>query len=144
MNTKLQILQKAPIVLLLSLTGCGQDQSAHTRNVSRSAIAFRPETFREGVNSLIAQKEYAAATEYLNSANAVQQAQFDKTGYLAVGEDGIELPGVAPSIFYDRERDWFVPGTSDAIEDVSWQNAATEFAERYNRTRALNESIKTP
>ena len=144
MNTKLQILQKAPIVLLLSLTGCGPDQSMHTRSASRGVVAFRPETFREDVNSLIAQKEYAAATEYLKSANAAQQAQFDKTGYLAVGEYGIELPGVAPPIFYDRERDWFVPGTSDAIEDVSWQKAATEFAKRYNRTRALNESIETP
>jgi len=141
MSIALQLLHRTTIVLLLCLAGCGQDQSAHTRNVSRGALAFRPETFREDVNSLIAQKEYAAATEYLNSANAVQQAQFDKTGYLAVGEYGIELPGVAPSIFYDRDRDWFMPGTSDAIEDIAWQQAATTFAEKYNRARLRGKGI---
>jgi hypothetical protein len=142
MNIALQLTHRTSIILFLCLSGCGQDQSENTRNASHGAIVFRPETFREDVNSLIAKKEYAAATEYLNSVNAAQQAQFDKIGYLAVGEFGIELPGVAPSIFYDRERDWYVPGTSDAIEDVSWQKAATEFAERYNRAR--DEGIETP
>lgn len=141
MSIAQQLLHRTTIVLLLCLAGCGQDQSAHTRNVSRGAIAFRPETFREDVNSLIAQKEYAAATEYLSSANAVQQAQFDKVGYFAVGEDAIVLPGIDPSIIYDRERDWFMPGTSDAIEDITWQQAATTFAEKYNRARLRDKGV---
>jgi hypothetical protein len=148
MNIALQLLNRTPIVLLLCLAGCGQDQSVHTRNASRGALAFRPETFREDINSLIAQREYAAATEYLDSANAAQQAQFDKNGYLAVGEDAIVLPGIAPSIYYDRKRDWFMPGTSDAIEDIAWQEAATTFAEEYNRARmsdaASNQDITSP
>ena len=137
MNVTPQISLKTPIILMLCLAGCDRPQEPRsvTRNDWSKVAAFQPETFREDLNSFILRKEYAAATAYLKSADASWQAQFDKAGYLAVGEDWIDLPGVAPPIYYDQERDWFMPGTSDAIEDMAWQQAATEFAEEYNRAR---------
>ena len=65
----------------------------------------------------------------------MRHATYDKSGYLAVGEDMIVLPGVDPKVSFERSRDWYIPGTQDAIEDMSWQKAATRFAEQYNRIR---------
>lgn len=54
-------------------------------------------------------------------------------------EDTIVLPGVDPDALFDPDRDWELPGTSDAIADgaqEAWQLAATHFASQYNRERS--------
>lgn len=119
------------VAILSAAIGCGgsKPNSPHVG-------AYDPTTFRADLNSLIDAREYGRAVAYLESADPARQAEHDKTGYLAVGEILIVLPGVDPKIDYDRGRDWFMPGTQDAIEDMSWQLAATEFARRYNEVRA--------
>jgi len=93
------------------------------------------DSFRMVVSDLIEARRYRDAVVYLKNGDAQLQANYDKTGFLAVGEDLIVLPGVYPEHDYVRDRDWFIPGTSDAIEDEAWQNIATEFAKRYNQHR---------
>jgi hypothetical protein len=112
------------LVPLLLVVGCAQ-----------SPLPYSPESFRTDVGRFIQAKRYDLATAYVMSADPARQAAFDKTGYLAVGEDEIVLPGVDSPIRYDRSRDWFMPGTSDAIEDKAWQCAATKFAAAYNQKR---------
>ena len=97
--------------------------------------AYRPADFRGDVTALIAARRYADATLYLESADADRQADFDAAGYFVVGQFAIVLPGVASTTDYDPARDWYVPGTQDAIEDAAWQAAATDFARRYNLRR---------
>ena len=84
---------------------------------------------------MIAAKDYAGATALVGSADVGRQLKHDGTGYLAIGGDKIFLPGMPQVMRYDRDRDWYMPGTSDAVEDAAWQSAATAFAERYNRRR---------
>jgi hypothetical protein len=110
--------------LLLSLGGCAE-----------STPPYSPGSFRTEINRLIQAKRYDVAIAYLRSADPERQAAFDKAGYLAVGEDDIVLPGVDATVRYDRSRDWFMPGTSDAIENEAWQRAATKFATAYNKKR---------
>ena len=106
--------------------------------------AYRPEAFRADVTALIAAGRYADATLYLDSADVDRQVEHDGEGYLGVGEDLIVLPGVYPRIYFDRGRDWYIPGTQDAIQDAAWQAAATDFAERYNLRRAAAMPAVTP
>ena len=96
---------------------------------------YDPATFREEVTRLIDAKRYDDAVLLVAAADVDRQAAHDANGYLAVGEDLIVLPGVYPEIDYDPERDWYFPGTQDAIQHAGWQDAATEFAERYNLWR---------
>jgi hypothetical protein len=84
---------------------------------------------------LIADKHYNEAVAYLESADAKRQAMHDTNGYAAVAKDDIILPSVDSGVWYDRSRDWEMPGTSDCVESVAWQEAATRFAEEYNRQR---------
>jgi hypothetical protein len=100
------------------------------------SYSYNPESFRADITKLISARRYAAAVAYVESADAKRQAAYDKTGYVAVGEDMIVLPGVYPRVDYDDSRDWYMPGTQDAIEDMAWQKAATRFAEQFNRIRA--------
>jgi hypothetical protein len=58
---------------------------------------------------------------------------------LAVAEDAIVLPGL-PELAADEYDYWCFPGTSDVIEDVDWQRAATEFAAAYNKLLAARLS----
>jgi hypothetical protein len=116
--------KKCLAAALLFLIGC-----------SEPPPAYDPASFRGAVQALIDAKKYGVAVAYLRSADAGRQAVFDEAGYLAVGEDAIVLPGVNAQIRYDRTRDWLMPGTSDAIKNVEWQRAATEFAAAYNRAR---------
>jgi hypothetical protein len=102
---------------------------------AESPPPYSPESFRTDIERLIQAKRYALATAYVKSVDPARQAAFDKAGYLAVGEDAIVLPGVDSPIRYDRSRDWFMPGTSDAIEDEAWQRAARKFAAAYNQKR---------
>jgi hypothetical protein len=100
---------------------------------------YDPETFREEVTRLIDAKQYAVAVAFLDSVDIKRQAEFDRTGYIAVGEIMIVLPGVDRTVDYDRSRDWFMPGTSDVVEDGNWQRAATEFAAAYNQHRSRDK-----
>jgi hypothetical protein len=106
---------------------------------SNSVPAYRPETFRDEIGALIQQERYDDAVRYVSAADPVKQAQHDGEGYLAVAEEAIFLPGVESEVFFDRDRDWEFPGTSDVVRDEEWQQAATEFAEQYNQAR-LSES----
>lgn len=101
----------------------------------RSVPAYTSSNFRTDVEALIQSGEYHRAVALLESADPARQAAHDKSGYLAVGEDLVVLPGVDTPVSYDSRRDWVFPGTSDVVEDVTWQHAATEFARRYNEIR---------
>ncbi len=115
-------------ISFLLLAGCGMPGKM-------TASVHRPELFRSTLERMIRAKEYREAVEYLRKADPVAQAAFDKTGYLAVGEDMITLPGAPSGIRYERSRDWFIPGTSDVIENPEWQWTAKGFASVYNRRR---------
>jgi hypothetical protein len=99
-----------------------------------------PETFREVLTELIADEKYDVAVAYLAAAEPELLASHDGSGFLAVAEEGIFLPGVDEGEvgFYDESRDWEIPGTSDTPTEESepWQAAATDFAAEYNRIRA--------
>lgn len=102
--------------------------------------AYQPKTFRTEVEQLIADERYADAARYLQRADPQRQADYDGSGYMAVAEDLILLPGVHPDVYYnDGPDDWEIPGTSDAILDKAWQDAATDFATRYNLIRRASE-----
>ena len=96
---------------------------------------YSPSSFRENVTRLVDQKRYKAAIKYLNSVDPVRQCGFDKAGYMAIAEDLIFLPGIEETVYYDKNRDWCIPHTSDAIYHPGWQKAAKAFAERYNQAR---------
>lgn len=93
---------------------------------------------------VISNQRYDAAVTYLKSADPSGQAIYDKSGYYAVAEDLIVLPGVYPSIEYDKNRDWEFPGTSDAVIHSQWQAAATKFASKYNGYRKDHLSDPQP
>lgn len=116
-----------PVIALL-LAGCAEPPPP-----------YDPATFRPDLERLIQAERFSVAIAYLGSADPARQADFDKVGYLAVGEDKIVLPGVDPKITYVPSRDRFIPGTSDAIKDARWQRAATRFAAAYNRRRQSGE-----
>ena len=121
------------IILVIALafcSGCSNDSPD-----PESVPVYDPSTFRTTVSTLVDNNRYSAAVKYLRAAEPKRQAAFDKTGFYAVGEDLIVLPGVKDSIHYDRNRDWFIPHTSDVILHEEWQNAATEFAKAYNTVR---------
>ena len=96
--------------------------------------AYIPDSFRDTITSLIQEEHYCDAVAYLESVDPAVQAAYDEKGYLAVAEDLIVLPGVYPDI-EPAADDWCFPGTQDAIQDKQWQDAATEFAARYNVIR---------
>lgn len=96
---------------------------------------YDPRTFRSDVTRLIGMGRYDDAVLVVESADVERQLEHDGSGYLAVGQMMIMLPGV-DQIDYSRIRDWYFPGTQDAVEHEDWQAAATGFAWRYNRLRA--------
>ena len=124
------------IVLLTIAASCDRPTARVPVPATQPVPAYAPETFRQTIASLIAAKDYVAAAALARAADVERQLRHDGTGYLAVGGDKIYLPGLGQSLEYDRDRDWYMPGTSDAIEDAAWQSAATEFAKRYNLRRS--------
>ena len=110
--------------MLLVCSGC-----------SSTVPEYSPTSFRENVTTLVSKKRYDAAIKYLESADPVRQAEFDKTGYYAIAEDLMFLPGIEETVDYDRDRDWCIPHTSDVIFHRGWHSAAKAFAEKYNLAR---------
>ncbi len=132
-----------PVMLLLFLVSCDQSSPMHSSEGAEESTSasgqepiYSPGSFRTDIECLIFHRNYRAAVQSVKIASVQRQVQHDGTGYLAVAEDMIVLPGVYPAIESDRARDWEFPGTSDVIESAAWQRAATHFAARYNRIRA--------
>ena len=130
-------MNRVHLILLLVTLGCSKttEISPFDDRPTSTIPEFATSTFRSDVSELIAQNRYIAAVNYIKTADPSVLADYDKVGFLAVGEDLIVLPGVYPGHDYVRDRDWFIPGTSDSVENDAWQNTATEFAARYNRHR---------
>ncbi len=116
-------------ILLFITVLCGCTSS------TKSPVAYEPATFRADITRLIEAKDYRAAVRLVKAADVDRQVSADAAGYMAIGGYAIFLPGIDSQIMFDRSRDWYVPGTSDAIEDGEWQHIATEFATRYNMRR---------
>lgn len=142
------------VLVALTLSGCSQPAEVATpattpesaaapvptqapalSGAAANPVVYTPETFRAEVERFIGAKRYADAVALVRAADIDRQVAFDRRGYVAVAMDMILLPGVEPGIAYDPDRDWEMPGTSDAIENAEWQEAATDYAERYNRHR---------
>lgn len=130
-------------VLLLILPICAAcieaDRVPHSVDPpvgSGTRTMYDPATFRNDISRFIQSGHFRDAALLVQAADVDRQLKHDSSGYLAVGEDLIVLPGVDPDIQYDAERDWCFPGTQDAIQDAEWQAVATNFAKHYNRRRA--------
>ncbi|MFI4861309.1 MAG: hypothetical protein ACIAXF_11575 [Phycisphaerales bacterium JB063] len=114
------------IVLLASfLCGC------------KPAVVYQAQTFREDVDLLIHAERYGDAIALLEQVDLDQQLAHDRSGYMLIAEDLIFRPGMSGPDSFPQDGDWALPGTSDAIPNaaIAWQEAATEFAEHYNRAR---------
>jgi hypothetical protein len=123
----------APIIVLLTVAAsCDRPAAPAPATIP----VYAPETFRQNIAALIGAKDYAGAAALVRAADVERQLTHDRTGYVAIGGDKIYLPGLGESSEYDCNRDWYMPGTSDAIEDAAWQSSATAFAERYNLRRS--------
>ena len=95
-------------------------------------VTYDPATFKEEIESLIENKEYATAIALLDDCPVDQQIEYEGTEhYFAVAGYAIDIPGT--NGFYERERDWILPGTSDVIKSKQWQDNAFRFAKKYNR-----------
>ena len=127
------------VACILATAGCGGPSPSAPAPPTPVPV-YSPATFCADIESLIADERYDDAVAYVQSADATQQVRYDGGGFLAVGEDMVVLPGVDPSVFFDRDRDYFLRGTQDAIQDWAWQQAATEFAREYNRLRLAANS----
>lgn len=110
------------------LVGCSQPSVPAAGTVPR----YTPESFRPDIARLISDRRYQDAVAYLESADVARQVAHDPPGYIAIAQYAIDLPGAPSDGQFNPERDWEMPGTSDAIEDMAWQEAATKFAEAYN------------
>jgi hypothetical protein len=112
-------------------------QSTSSQQQLRLPPRTAPFPFLASLESLIAAGDYEGAVHLVRSVDVVQvrsqAAEHNFSGFLAVAEYAITLPG-APELDYDRDRDWELPGTSDVLEDPVWQRAATDFAAKYNKS----------
>jgi hypothetical protein len=134
------------LIIAIPFVGCSDTSTApgaglrSTQSSSTQAkgasVKYDPRTFRADIARFISAGRFSNAVALVKVADIDRQGKFDGTGYLAVGEDMIVLPGVYPNVDYDPKRDWYMPGTQDAIQDRTWQAAATDFATRYNLRRA--------
>ncbi len=123
------------LLLLLTLATCTRPPAPTTSAPGPALLPHNPATFHADIERLIAAKDYRSATLLLRTADPAKQVQHDPAAYAAIGGVGIYLPGITAAR-YDPARDWFLPGTSDAVQDRAWQSAATDFALQYNRLRA--------
>lgn len=117
------------IILLSILALCGCSAS------SKTSATYDPSTFRADITRLIDARQYRQAVSLVKSADVDRQVAADRNGYMAIGGYSVLLPGLDAKMQYDGTRDWYVPGTSDVIENAEWQSVATDFAKRYNARR---------
>lgn len=110
------------------------------------------EELRTSPEALILNRQFTAAADRLRRADidllvADARARADLR-WMAVDEDTVVLPGLNDQVLLQSTSDeyWTIPGTSDAILDVEWQNTATRFAEDYNQRlqRSLEEAPPSP
>ena len=96
---------------------------------------YQPETFRTDVGEMIQNEQYRDAIRLLSQVDINVQLNHDEEGYLLIAEDLIYRPGVPGEFSFPEDGDWEIPGTSDAVINEAWQDAATSFARRYNESR---------
>lgn len=133
--TIMRIERDAPRELVLK-TDVASPYDRSLLGSDESGAKYDPQTFRAEIARFINSRQFHKATALVRAADVERQVKFDGAGFVAVGEDTIVLPGVDPNVMYGRQRDWYMPGTSDVIQDRTWQAAATKFAKQYNLRRA--------
>jgi hypothetical protein len=134
-----------PVLILIALaiaTVCSRTPAPPAPKPIVPPPTYSPATFRADISKFVTAKDYASAVLLVQAANVSQQLAQDGSGYIAIGEYTIFLPGVDSQVQYKRSRDWYVPGTQDAIEDEAWQTTATNFAEQYNLARLAQVQVK--
>ena len=99
------------------------------------APEYQPETFRVDVEGMVRNEQYRDAIDLLTQVDIAVQLDQDEKGYLLIAEDLIYRPGVPDEFSFPEDDDWEIPGTSDAVINAAWQEAATSFARRYNEAR---------
>ena len=99
------------------------------------ASEYQPETFRADIETMVRNEQYRDAIRLLVQADIDVQLDHDEEGYLLIAEDLIYRPGVPDEFSFPEHGDWEIPGTSDAVINKAWQEAATSFARRYNEAR---------
>ena len=131
----------AACLILALLAGCSKPPPPPVASPAAPdyvVIVHKPETFRVDLARFIAKGQYRAATALVDVADIDRQLAHDGAGYAAVGRDMVVVPGTFDKVDYDKARDWFMPGTSDALvsDDAgAWNAAAEHFAEIYNLRR---------
>lgn len=118
------------------LAGCKKPSSP--TSAAGSIPRYTPESFRSDIAGLIGERQYQDAVTYVQNADVARQVAHDPPGYIAIAQYAIDLPGAPSDAHFNPERDWEMPGTSDAIEDMAWQEAASKFAEAYNAIASDN------
>jgi hypothetical protein len=129
------------LVSLVVVAACNKPTPAPVA-AAPVAVTYVPATFRADITRHIVAKDYASAVALVTAANVNQQLAQDRTGYIAIGEDAIVLSGIENQVQYNASRDWYVPGTDDAIQDMPWQKTATNFARQYNAARLVQVQAK--
>lgn len=79
------------VVAAVLLAGCSEPNNWPP--AAQSLPPYAPATFRIDVTRLIGEHRYQEAAAYLQSADAKRQAVHDRSGFIAVAEDAIVLPG---------------------------------------------------
>ena len=132
--------------LVLSCSGCSEEPAAAPSGPAAGTVTheYPAGTFRGDIERHIASGRYADAVKVVKDVDVDALVAADQAGYMAIGLDMILLPGAYPDVDYEPGRDWFIPGTSDAIEDHAWQFAATTFAEKYNMKRLAASGAEPP
>ena len=96
-----------------------------------SPVIYEPSTFKQELKRLVDDKNYPTAIALLDSAYVDDQINFDGAiQYYAIGGYSITLPGT--NVQFDRERDWYMPGTGCSIDSFLWVERALRFAKLYN------------
>jgi hypothetical protein len=102
--------------------------------LTTAEIEIFPHEFRSGIAILLQKGEVDQAITLLNNVDVDAQVRFaihhgDKR-WLAIQDYGVTVPGVPEES--TKQNVWIMPGTSCTTLKV-WHDAATDFAERYNK-----------
>lgn len=118
--------------------GIGNDYSPPTRSKTNEQQYSDIQGVRDNISSLIREQRYSQATNFLLKLDihplVEKSVAIGDLRWMAVYEDTITFPGIDDSVAagFNRSDYWVMPGTSDAILDLKWQLAATEFSKQYN------------